>query len=989
MAQGTDPIDSTGLDRTVQKRFWNWQDEDSTFELSQWRLGIIDAGLYRGFDRPAVFPPTMRLTLNHSTTGARRTNIDRTLSSLFGVLVTKQGVVVRQDGAISVTIDPSTTARTDLIIFEHEYKEIAGGIDGVYKVIKGTGANVPTLDNPNIQIILGYLYLPANTTKLNAAGVTYTKANIPTLGNNMDFILKSNGFFLTSLDGRGNRIINLGNPINNQDAATKIYVDEAIANNIRIATEEVRGIIEIADESESLSGVDNSKAVTPYKAKIIIEDRIATQPEANGNDVSTKFITPKSLGNRIATTDRRGIIKIATDEEAADPSNNQVALTPYHLNKSGNVSAKVVEIGNWNMASTQQKVINHNYDWWEKIVGIDLVIISDSGNRSTMYNTSEDVTVNNNTIFINGDTAHYAGSNFDSAAINRGYILFWVKNDIVQPPSSIAVNAGIDQSGSYRLLQWGTPVLNSVRVSAQSTPYRSGLPKLKAIYTAGVANNLGTFQMYAKRKNASGGSIWNNWNAFGGSEMEGYITDTGNAAYMDGLYYIKIICNLFGMQLESNVVEINLYDNGGSITGTTWNASGNPVSNLNRVLWNLSGSIESIGSPLSSSLWTVASKPEGANTVFGNANAQTTNFFGDKFGTYELKLSGANAAGNTADDTMIIQINEITNYPPTAVAKWSASNADPIQNVTWQVYNPTNGTWYGYYSVSLFAGSSSDPDGYIVGYHWQFNYENAGWQDLTTDAPNFPSTPTASKEIRGDGAWKFRVRCKDNVGAISNWSNEITLNITGSNTTVTPLNTFALTYLSGGTGYSHSYAQLSIAPIENCAKLTLTVNSYTHGNPTAQQTNDFYVKIQGSSVLQYYFSTTDVGVVKDVSSIRQSSMLVWIDLNNVPPYKQVQLSLKAYDASNNLIGEQLVNMGAMPTTSWYRSVDPPAPNEGEQSEEMIRGVVKYWTNAERTTQGTITLSPSRYHFGQLFHGTCQSITHFGIISTTQAEPCVP
>ena len=77
-----------------QKRFWNWQDEDSTSDLNNWLQGILEAGLYRGFD------PTgkqgMTLTLSHQTTGAIRTKGDKTLQDKFGVVMTKQGVVINQ-----------------------------------------------------------------------------------------------------------------------------------------------------------------------------------------------------------------------------------------------------------------------------------------------------------------------------------------------------------------------------------------------------------------------------------------------------------------------------------------------------------------------------------------------------------------------------------------------------------------------------------------------------------------------------------------------------------------------------------------------------------------------------------------------------------------------------------------------------------------------------------------------------------------------------
>ena len=192
----------------AQRIFWNWQDEDSTFDLSRWLVGIVESGLYRGFD-PDVFDDTMQLKLIHSPSGAFRTNIDRTLAQQFGVVITKQGCIVQEDSAVFLEVEPSTAARQDLVVLEHEYKEIAGGINATIKIIKGENTTTPVLTNPNIQVVLGYLKLPANCTKLSDEGVEYVKAKAPYFANNASFIEKENGFFLSSLDARGNKIINL------------------------------------------------------------------------------------------------------------------------------------------------------------------------------------------------------------------------------------------------------------------------------------------------------------------------------------------------------------------------------------------------------------------------------------------------------------------------------------------------------------------------------------------------------------------------------------------------------------------------------------------------------------------------------------------------------------------------------------------------------------------------------------------------------------
>ena len=542
---------------------------------------------------------------------------------------------------------------------------------------------------------------------MHQAGVIFTKAKQPTFANSVQFIEKENGFFLTDLSGNGNRIINLGDPVNSQDAATKIYVDNRILAALVQATETQRGIIEIANLSEALGAVDDVRAMTPFKSSKLIESKIASQPEANADAVEDKFITPKTLGNRTATPTRTGVIRVPADDvEAGDATNISVAITTYYLSRYVGFSQKVVEMGAWNFEEDESILINHTYDWWNKVVGYIVTLQADDQTRWSV--PLEQVTINATNISI-AMPSMPDPSEFNSTAINRGWIVFFVKNDLVQPSASLSVNAGPDQSGSFRLLEIGTPVLGSVEVTYNSSSYPQSLPKLKANITQGLNNNLGSFKMYAKRKNPVANNYWNNWTAISGTSNppEGYITDT-DSPNMDGQYLIKVVLSLFGVDYDSNVVEVNLTNNNGSAVGTVWNAVGNPQSTVVRVLWNLNGNIEAIGSPLNSLEWTVDSAPNGATYSFSANGNETTTFFGDKFGEYVLRLTAVNDAGQSAYDTVKITITEIQNQAPTASAKWSdGTNTD--KTIDWQVYNPYSATWYGYYSAVMNAASSIDP----------------------------------------------------------------------------------------------------------------------------------------------------------------------------------------------------------------------------------------------------------------------------------------
>lgn len=171
----------------AQKRHTEYLSDDDSFQFNSFLIGLIPSGLYRGFE----FNPTSNLflELNHTTTGYIYPKKDGTISPKIGVLRSKQGVLITEDAPITLQVSANTTAnpRIDLVICEHKYEEIAGGLDAEYFVIEGTpNANpvIPTLTNPNFQVVIGQLYLPAGTSVLDANGVIYTRSQLPELGNN-------------------------------------------------------------------------------------------------------------------------------------------------------------------------------------------------------------------------------------------------------------------------------------------------------------------------------------------------------------------------------------------------------------------------------------------------------------------------------------------------------------------------------------------------------------------------------------------------------------------------------------------------------------------------------------------------------------------------------------------------------------------------------------------------------------------------------------
>lgn len=166
----------------AQERWWNWQDDDSTFRLNWRDLGIHEPGRYRGFDGDLTFAP-LQLNLVHTSTGVTKTKLNLTTTPKIGVWLSKQGCVITEDSNIIIPITAGNTLpRIDLIVGQHEYTQIVGGTAATYSVITGTPSLTPvapTLPFPEKQVILGALYVPANMISLTGPGVVYTPTKVP------------------------------------------------------------------------------------------------------------------------------------------------------------------------------------------------------------------------------------------------------------------------------------------------------------------------------------------------------------------------------------------------------------------------------------------------------------------------------------------------------------------------------------------------------------------------------------------------------------------------------------------------------------------------------------------------------------------------------------------------------------------------------------------------------------------------------------------
>ena len=169
----------------AQIRFWNFKDDDTTFRLNQWLNGILNPGVYRGFDFVAQASNIFRM--NHAATGFVDFDIDSVANNAKGVLRTPQGTYILEDGNIDINISANAGpgTRFDLIFCQHEYIDgLEGGAVATYAVSEGVpGGGTPALQNPEKQILIGVLTLPQGFSDLQDTGVVFIKEAAPTFSN--------------------------------------------------------------------------------------------------------------------------------------------------------------------------------------------------------------------------------------------------------------------------------------------------------------------------------------------------------------------------------------------------------------------------------------------------------------------------------------------------------------------------------------------------------------------------------------------------------------------------------------------------------------------------------------------------------------------------------------------------------------------------------------------------------------------------------------
>jgi hypothetical protein len=171
------------------KVFTNFRAPVNSYPLGEMNLGIFTPGRYSGFD--VLSGASLTIKISHSGIIKKSTpSVGGVISEIiFGTLLMPNGCTIQSELAggegHEFIIDNNlgnANPRYDLVVCEHEYVQISGGVAPIFLIQKGANDGlVPALAIPKKQVIVGIIRIDANG---NAFGsLEYTKSPVPLLGD--------------------------------------------------------------------------------------------------------------------------------------------------------------------------------------------------------------------------------------------------------------------------------------------------------------------------------------------------------------------------------------------------------------------------------------------------------------------------------------------------------------------------------------------------------------------------------------------------------------------------------------------------------------------------------------------------------------------------------------------------------------------------------------------------------------------------------------
>lgn len=174
----------------AQKRFTTYKASVESFPLGEANVGILKPGRYNGFDSMST-SDNISVTISH--TGLVPKTDTNNAQVVFGALFMPTGIVIHEDESVILNM-PSTsspgagdpTTRNFLVVCEHNYQQVKGGVEANYLIIANPtfGTGVPSLTNPATQVAIGVI-----TKDYSAGTLSYAKKVNPIAGDMTDLEL--------------------------------------------------------------------------------------------------------------------------------------------------------------------------------------------------------------------------------------------------------------------------------------------------------------------------------------------------------------------------------------------------------------------------------------------------------------------------------------------------------------------------------------------------------------------------------------------------------------------------------------------------------------------------------------------------------------------------------------------------------------------------------------------------------------------------------
>ena len=458
----------------TQIRYHNYLRPLDSYDENSRFLGLIQPGVYAGFDRATV--SGNQVTLSHTVTGIRKPSADNlTNSSIQGCIVSPHGVAVYEDTPIQVLVaaNASNQIRTDLIIMELEWVDSDGGQVATYSVLQGpANGNDAVLNDPKRQAIIGKFKVPPSSTNISHG--VYYKQSARNLGG---------GYASSYRVGEGQTI---------PESPTNFLATASPLKNIDTIIE--NGLWSVSTNSLASAGGDSLPLgdEPTYLLEVIIREPFYIQRYTSIQDANPGFtyfrrgfrsggtmtwtswkstnaldaITQANLGiSSLATSINSALgdkadksVEIQTTSQlyidqpanraknlagapiligiepgaltAENIVNNQVVKTP---GSSSQVFLKVFDLGPWNMENTSVVSVNLEGINETKIISASAVIRKDVGvasfpnSRFDLIGRGGSWSTLNTLMIVNRDSNSIFVStpDFTSTANSRGTLTIW------------------------------------------------------------------------------------------------------------------------------------------------------------------------------------------------------------------------------------------------------------------------------------------------------------------------------------------------------------------------------------------------------------------------------------------------------------------------------------------------------------------------------------------------------------------------------------